>query len=245
MENWYRKDLAYVHDVGFSNYIRQLIPGIIGILQQNQITEGLIVDLGCGSGLSTQKLVESNYSVLGVDISFDMLEIAKKRVPNAQFQQGSLFEVEIPSCNAVISLGECLNYLFDTNNTKQTLINLFERIYNALIPGGYFIFDVLQPQEKNTGKTQKFWQGKDWVILVETQENSKKQTLSRKITTFRQQGAYYRRDDEIHQVQLYQSKELARYLTQIDFQVEIIDSCPEFPLPATNSIVIARKPSIA
>ncbi len=245
MENWYRKDLAYVHDVGFSDYIQQLIPGIIDILQQNRITEGLIVDLGCGSGLSTLKLVESGYSVLGVDISGDMLEIAKKRVPNAQFQQGSLFEVKIPSCNAVISLGECLNYLFDTNNTKQALINLFERIYNALIPGGYFIFDILQPPENNTGKTQKFWQGKDWIILVETEEDRQKQTLTRKITTFRQQGAYYRRDDEIHQVQLYQSKELARYLTQLNFRVEIIDSCKEFPLPATNSIVIARKPKIA
>lgn len=245
MENWYREDLAYIHDLGFNNYIRQLIPSAIAILQQNQITKGLIVDLGCGSGLSTQKLVESGYSVLGVDISFDMLEIAKKRVPNAQFQQGSLFKVEIPACNAVISLGECLNYLFDTNNTKQALINLFARIYNALIPGGYFIFDILQPQENNTGKTQKFWQGKDWMILVETQENSQKKTLTRKITTFRQQGSYYRRDDEIHQVQLYQSKELARYLTQINFQVEIINSCKEFPLPATNSIVIARKSAIA
>lgn len=94
------------------------------------------------------------------------------------------------------------------------------------------------------GKIQKFREGKDWMILVEIQEDSQKQSLTRKITTFRQQGAYYRRDDEIHQVQLYQSKELAQYLTQINFQVEIIDSCPEFPLPATNSIVIARKPSV-
>lgn len=242
MKNWYKKDLAYIHDVGFSNYIRQLMPGVISILQQNRITEGLVVDLGCGSGLSSQKLIEAGYQVLGIDISLNMLEIARKRVPNAQFQQASLFKVEIPSCSAVISLGECLNYLFDPDNSQRTLINLFDRVYNALIPGGYFIFDVLQPTGK-IGKTQSFWEGEDWLILVEKLEDNQKQNLTRKITTFRQQGIYYRRDDEIHQVQLYQSSELARWLTEANFQVEIINNCLEFPLPATNSLLIARKVS--
>jgi SAM-dependent methyltransferase len=240
MTNWYQEDLAYIHDVGFSNYIQQLIPGVINILQQHLIGQGLIVDLGCGSGLSSQKLIEAGYSVLGIDISKDMLKIANKRVPNAQFQQASLFKVEIPPCSAVISLGECINYLFDSDNNKQTLINLFNRIYNKLIPGGYFIFDVLQPTG-NISKTQSFWEGENWMILVEKQEDNQKKTLTRKITTFRQQGAYHRRDDEIHRVQLYESNELAQWLTEVNFYVKIINNCPEFSLPATNSLLIAQK----
>lgn len=240
MTNWYQEDLAYIHDVGFSDYIQQLIPGVIKILQQNKISQGLIVDLGCGSGLSSQKLIEAGYRVLGIDISKGMLEIAKTRVPLAQFIKDSLFKVEIPSCSAVISLGECINYLFDSDNNKQTLINLFIRIYNKLIPGGYFIFDVLQPTA-NVSKTQSFREGENWIILVEKQEDNQKKILTRKITTFRQQGLYYRRHDEIHQIQLYQSNELAQWLTELNFSVQIINNCVEFPLPGTNSLLIAQK----
>lgn len=128
MTNWYQEDLAYIHDVGFSDYIQQLIPGVIKILQHNKISQGLIVDLGCGSGLSSQKLIEAGYQVLGIDISEDMLKIAQKRVPLAQFRQASLFKFEIPFCSAVISLGECINYLFDSDNNQTTLINLFKML---------------------------------------------------------------------------------------------------------------------
>jgi hypothetical protein len=78
---------------------------------------------------------------------------------------------------------------------------------------------------------------------VEKQEDNQTKTLTRKITTFRQQGLSYRRNDEIHQIQLYQSNELAKWLTEISFHVEIINNCPEFPLPVTNSLLIAQKVS--
>ncbi|MDJ0621117.1 MAG: hypothetical protein QNJ63_31005 [Calothrix sp. MO_192.B10] len=60
MAEWYKKDLAYIHDIGFRDYALKSIPGILQILNQNKIDEGLIVDLGCGSGLSAQELTEMN-----------------------------------------------------------------------------------------------------------------------------------------------------------------------------------------
>jgi 2-polyprenyl-3-methyl-5-hydroxy-6-metoxy-1,4-benzoquinol methylase len=112
MTAWYNADLAYIHDVGFRDYALKSAPGILEILKARQIPPGLIVDLGCGSGLLTELLERVGYRVLGIDISPAMIAIATARVPTAEFQVESLFTVEIPPCAAVVSIGECLNYIW-------------------------------------------------------------------------------------------------------------------------------------
>ena len=114
MNEWYREDLAYIHDVGFGDYALQSAPGILEILARNvQSREGLVVDLGCGSGLWAHELTKARYRVLGIDISEAMIAIAQRRVPDADFLVGSLCEADIPICEAVTSIGEVFNYLFD------------------------------------------------------------------------------------------------------------------------------------
>ncbi|MBD0344858.1 MAG: class I SAM-dependent methyltransferase, partial [Coleofasciculus sp. Co-bin14] len=153
MQEWYKQDLAFIHDVGFRDYALKSAPGILEILERSQIREGLVVDLGCGSGLWAQKLTQAHYQVLGVDISEPMIAIARTRVPDAEFRVESLFKVDIPPCNAVTSMGECLNYLFDPESDRQTLLQLFHRIYSALTPGGVFIFDIAEPGQVAQGIT--------------------------------------------------------------------------------------------
>ncbi len=48
---FYREDLAYIHDVGHADFALRSAPGILEILRDNEISGGLVVDLGCGSGL--------------------------------------------------------------------------------------------------------------------------------------------------------------------------------------------------
>ena len=174
-DNYYKKDLAYIHDVGFSDFALKSAPAIVKILQKNNLKQGLIIDLGCGGGLSAREFVKANYRVLGIDISQEMIDIAKKRVPEAEFRVESLFKTEIPPCIAVTSIGECLNYLFDPENNLETLTNLFQRIYQALIPGGVFIFDILEPFA--TEKTQGFREGKDWIVMYEKEENKEQKKI--------------------------------------------------------------------
>ena len=97
MEEWYGEDLAYVHDVGFGGYALGAAPGILNILARGGIREGLVVDLGCGSGLWAKELADAGYDVLGIDVSEAMVGISRGRVPEAGFRVASLFEVEIPS----------------------------------------------------------------------------------------------------------------------------------------------------
>jgi len=241
MTQWYKQNLAYIHDIGFRDYAIKSAPSILQILNQNKIHEGLVVDLGCGSGLSAQELTKANYHVLGVDISQSMIDIAKKRVPDAKFLVDSLFQVEIPPCNAVISIGECLNYLFDRNNNTQTLVNLFQRIHQALITGGVFIFDIAEPGQVKNGTTQGFTSGENWVVMVEKEEDVNQKILTRRIITFRQVGENYKRDDEIHHLQLYPGTEVEKNLRQIGFQVKTMDNYGQFHLPQAHTAFIAYK----
>jgi len=80
INDYYQKDLAYIHDVGFSNFALKSTAAIIKILQDNNIRSGLIVDLGCGSILLAYEFVKANYQVIGIDISQSMVANNKLRL---------------------------------------------------------------------------------------------------------------------------------------------------------------------
>ncbi|ARV63244.1 SAM-dependent methyltransferase [Nostocales cyanobacterium HT-58-2] len=244
MNEWYKEDLAFIHDAGFSDWALKSVPGILEILNRSQIQEGLIVELGCGSGLSAQEFTKADYKVLGIDISEAMVEIARTRVPDAEFRIESLFKADIPPCNAVISLSECLNYLFDPDNNSQTLIQLFYRIYNALIPGGVFIFDIAEPgQVISQTPIKNFTETDDWIVLVEKQEDRDSEILTRRIITFRKVGEHYRRDDEVHRQQLYKAADVTAKLRRVGFEVQTTQSYGQFHLPKAHTAFIAYKPA--
>ena len=47
-----------------------------GLLEEYHIKEGLVLDLGCGTGTMAELMAEAGYDMIGVDSSADMLEIA-------------------------------------------------------------------------------------------------------------------------------------------------------------------------
>lgn len=66
--------------------------------------------------------------------------------------------------------------------------------------------------------------------------------LTRRIITFRQVGDYYRRDNEVHSLQLYSAEDIATMLHELGFQVEAGNSYGQFALPDAHSAFVAKKP---
>ncbi|WP_413160137.1 class I SAM-dependent methyltransferase [Capilliphycus salinus ALCB114379] len=186
MTQFYSEDLAYIHDVGFGELAENSASFLLNLLQQQEQKKGLIVDLGCGSGILAQQLYRAGYEVFGIDISGDLIAIACQRVPRAKFHVESIFTANIPACIAVTAIGECLNYLFDENNTKTQRFNLFQRVYEALDVGGLFLFDIAEPGRVFGEESYRnFRQTEDWAVLVYGEENQQQKRLTRWITTFR------------------------------------------------------------
>ena len=239
---WYGEDIAYIHDVGHAEFALRSAPGILEILDRSGIGDGLVVDLGCGSGLWARELVDAGYRVVGIDISEAMIELSRKKVPEAEFRVGSLFEVEIPRCQAVTAMSEVLNYLFDAENEERGLGRLFRRVHDALVPGGVLVFDVLGPGQVPPGaRTKGFSVGEDWAVLSELEEDSEQGTMERRIVSFRKVGALYRRDEEVHRVHLYDPSDLSAELERAGFRVQTMQSYGAHPLSEGHAAFVARK----
>jgi SAM-dependent methyltransferase len=237
----YRDDLAYIHDIGFGDFARHAAPGILDLLWQSGITGGRVIDLGCGSGLWARDLVGAGYDVLGIDLSTAMIALARQRVPEGAFIVGSFLAVNLPPCDAVTSLGECLNYLFDEQNNLEALCQLFGRIYAALRSGGMLVFDIAEPG-RGKGHRQRHFTGADWAVMVDYDEDTTAAQLTRRITAFRQVDGAYRRTCEVHRLQLYRGTVMARLLRHIGFRVRMVRGYGSFRFPKAYVAFMARKP---
>ncbi len=97
-------------------------------------------DLACGTGQHLKFMHDYGFSVSGLDNSQAMLGQALIRCPSAKLVLCDLAEF---NNKAEFDLMTCflysMHYSFPISSFKQTL----QRAYNALVPGGIFIFDIV------------------------------------------------------------------------------------------------------
>lgn len=240
-EDAYRADLAYVHDVGFGSFATHAAPFALELLTANNIRRGQVVELGCGSGIVAAALAVAGYDVLGFDISHAMVELARKRAPEADIRQGSFLSAPLPPCVLVLAIGEIFNYLFDKHNTKARLSKVFHTVHKALVPGGLFVFDVALVGRVPKGRRRGYTVGNDWACLYEAEEDPESMTLTRRITSFRKQGDDYRRDDEVHRLRLYERSWLVGELRSAGFRVRTVKAYGDLAFPPGYLGFVARK----
>jgi hypothetical protein len=171
-----------------------------------------------------------------------MIELASRRAPTAQFRHQSFLDAMLPSCAAVTAIGEIFNYLFDKRNTLVRIEKQFHRVFDALVPGGLFVFDAALVGRVPEGKRRSYSEGADWACLYEAEEDRRRRTLVRRISTFRKVGQYYRRDQEVHHLRLYRRGELMACARRAGFRVTTTTHYGEFALPPAYVAFIARKP---
>lgn len=77
-------NFAEVYDTFMDNVpYEQWAAYIKETLKEDGIADGLVLELGCGTGSMTERLAEAGYDMIGVDNSADMLEIALTSVGKA------------------------------------------------------------------------------------------------------------------------------------------------------------------
>jgi SAM-dependent methyltransferase len=238
----YREDLAYIHDVGFGQMAEASAPVLIDALLAGGHQNGLVFDLGCGGGILAKALVGAAYDVRGFDISPAMVAIARKRAPNAQFAVGSILSAKLSACAGVAAVGECVNYIFDAAHSLAAIDELLERIHAALLPGGILLMDLAEPGRVPGSGPRRTWvEGADWAVLVESDENAETQTLTRRITTFRQVGTLFRRDRETHRLRLIPRARIDATLRANGFAVEVLGGYGTLQFPTGLVGFLARK----
>ena len=119
---------------------------LIKYLKKHGISQGLVLDLGCGTGKMTRLLADAGYDMIGADLSSDMLQIAREKEIEASqgilYLQQDMRELELyGTVRAVVSCCDCLNYIL----SEEELSQVFSLVSNYLDPEGLFLFDINTP----------------------------------------------------------------------------------------------------
>lgn len=116
---------------------------LAGILKENGIDSGLILDLGCGTGKLTRLMEQKGYDMIGVDNSFEMLDVAREQEnTNILYLMQDMREFELyGTVRAIYSACDSINYILE----EEELLTVFKLVNNYLDPGGLFIFDINSP----------------------------------------------------------------------------------------------------
>jgi SAM-dependent methyltransferase len=238
----YGSDLAWVHHHHFGDLARNAGPAVLRALGHAGLDRGVVVDLGCGSGILARIVTEAGYDVVGVDLSEDMLRLAAVHAPGATLVQGRVIDFDVPACVAVAAVGECLNYAFDERTCLAEVAGLFARVHEALEPGGVLLFDVAGPGRLGALKeVQTVYDGGNWTLLMRAVEDDAGNTLERDITVFRRVGRLYRRSDEHHLLRLYRRHEIAEQLARTGFEVRRVPGYNDFRFPPGLAGFVATK----
>lgn len=100
------------------------------------------VDIGCGNGYFTRALCRAGYDVCGVDVSAEMLSVARQKAAKeglgCEFFLGDITKLKLTEkVGFAVAVNDCLNYV-PRNRLKQA----FVKVYSCLNRGGAFLFDV-------------------------------------------------------------------------------------------------------
>ena len=186
-------------------------------LASRGITDGLVLELGCGTGTMTELLAEAGYDMIGVDNSEEMLaEAMEKRVESGHdilYLLQNMQEFELyGTVRAVVSVCDSMNYITE----EEDLEHVFSLVNNYLDPQGIFLFDMntIYKYQTMIGDTTIAENRDEGSFIWENSYDEETGINTYELTLFipREDGLY-EKDEEIHYQRAY-SREKIRELIE-------------------------------
>lgn len=238
---YYRRALALAHHRGFGFHADLCAPGILRLLEPVRARDGLVVELGCGSGHLTRHLVAAGHRVLATDASPAMVDLARAEVPGAEGHAVLVLPDDpVPDADAVVSVGHVLSYLDDRAALERALV----AAARSVRPGGLLALDVcdLEWGATRRGDRPAGWSGDDWALVTRFSVPAPDRFV-REMTVFtRTDDGSWQRDDERHDNVLVDTAALGDVLAAEGMEVTVASSFGDEALPVGLRTVVAHRP---
>lgn len=189
------------------------------ILKQEGLDPRTAVDLACGTGSVSALLAEKGLRVTGVDLSEDMLTVARQKAESMEnppwFVRQSLQKLTLPrGVDLAVCALDSLDYITNPADCAEAV----RRVYRALNPGGIFIFDVNTPEKLRAMDGQVFLDEDEDVFCVWRGEFDEQTNIcSYGMDLFQRRGRLWQRAFEEHREYAYSAEQLTGYLKAAGF----------------------------
>ncbi len=174
---------------------------IVSILKAHGITDGLVCELGAGTGEMTMRLAAKGFDMIGIDNSEAMLAVAReKTVEEADilYLLQDMREFELyGTVKSIVSVCDSVNYITD----PEDLVTVFKLCNNYLDPSGILVFDFNTRYKYETviGETTIAENGEDASFIWENYFDAESSVNEYDITFFvKEENGFFRRFTEEH-----------------------------------------------
>ncbi len=241
LEPYYGADLALIHHLGFGFHADMCAPGILRLLEPIRARDGLVLELGCGSGLLTRHLVAAGHRVIASDASPAMLDLARETVPGADVRLLVLPDDPLPEADAVVGVGHVLNYLPDSDAIERGLA----AIGRALRPGGVVALDLcdLEWARARANERPHGWVGEDGALVTEFSVPAPDRFVRQMATFLREPDGSWRRGDERHENVLVDTARVPELLAAAGVEATVHESFGGEELPPGLVAVVGGRPA--
>ncbi len=221
---------SYVYDYFMDNIpYDEWVENILDIFDDNDFNPNTIVDLGCGTGQITSKLATKGFLMTGLDLSKDMINVAKQK--NLDNKQNIFYKVQDmtnftldENVDCMISTCDSYNYILD----DKDILRSFKKVYSYLNEGGMFIFDMNTEHyfKETLGECMYSDVALDSAYIVENKYDEIKKINTYELNLFvENENGTYDRNIEIHKEKARSAKDVCELLTRADFKcIYILDT---------------------
>lgn len=112
------------------------------VINTFKVRANSVLDVGCGTGILAREFQNMNFEVSGIDISEDMIDVAKETTTGINFEVADMKDFNLNRKFDIITCAfDAINYITNDIDMENTLKN----IYLHLKDDGVFIFDINTP----------------------------------------------------------------------------------------------------
>ncbi|MCI8386992.1 MAG: class I SAM-dependent methyltransferase [Clostridiales bacterium] len=184
-----------------------------------------VLDLACGTGTITAILASRGYDMTGIDLSEEMLSVARQKCDSERFPHKVLLvrqnmtELELyGTVNAVVCCLDSLNYLTDTSSLTRAL----SHVHTYLEPDGVFVFDMNAPAkfERVYGDNSYVLEEDGLLCAWQNYYNQKTKLCDFYLSIFREcEDGRWERYDEEQRERCYSLRTIKKLLTETGFEL--------------------------